>query len=254
MKIISPTHCYYENSFLEDSLLIRGKNCFHPWGLSFHLWLLTNVVDKNLSSAMSTSSSLNIPDIPPQAQNIFLQMLEWNSLPILVGLVTKLCPTLVTPWTVAHQVPLSMGFPRQEYCSGYCHSLLQGVFLTQGLNLDLLHCRLSPALEEDSLPAELPGKTLPILAIYFKIYSVLLKYWMLHVAYYKNLWIVSSNFLPVLSCNSHYLFYQLRASFLHPVYKALCSFLSIKLSGSSILPTSPSLSGFVNCSWGAEKR
>ena len=31
------------------------------------------------------------------------------------GLVAKLCPTLVTPWTVAHQSPLSMGFPRQEH-------------------------------------------------------------------------------------------------------------------------------------------
>ena len=28
------------------------------------------------------------------------------------GLVTKLYPTLVTPWTVARQAPLSMGFPR----------------------------------------------------------------------------------------------------------------------------------------------
>ena len=26
------------------------------------------------------------------------------------GSVARLCPTLVTPWTVAHQVPLSMGF------------------------------------------------------------------------------------------------------------------------------------------------
>ena len=26
------------------------------------------------------------------------------------GLVAKLCPTLVTPWTVAHQALLSMGF------------------------------------------------------------------------------------------------------------------------------------------------
>ena len=25
------------------------------------------------------------------------------------GLVTKSCPTLVAPWTVAHQAPLSMG-------------------------------------------------------------------------------------------------------------------------------------------------
>ena len=28
------------------------------------------------------------------------------------------CPTLVTPWIIAHQVHLSMGFPRQEYWSG----------------------------------------------------------------------------------------------------------------------------------------
>ena len=31
---------------------------------------------------------------------------------------TKLCLTFATPWTVAHQAPLSMGFPRQEYWSG----------------------------------------------------------------------------------------------------------------------------------------
>ena len=34
------------------------------------------------------------------------------------GLVTKLCLTLVTPWTVASEVPLSMGFSRQKYWSG----------------------------------------------------------------------------------------------------------------------------------------
>ena len=34
------------------------------------------------------------------------------------GIVTKLCPTLVTPWIVACQAPLSMGFSRQEYWSG----------------------------------------------------------------------------------------------------------------------------------------
>ena len=33
------------------------------------------------------------------------------------GLVTKSCPTLGIPWTVAHQAPLSMGFSRQEYLS-----------------------------------------------------------------------------------------------------------------------------------------
>ena len=33
------------------------------------------------------------------------------------GLVSKSCPTLATPWTVARQAPLSMGFSRQEYWS-----------------------------------------------------------------------------------------------------------------------------------------
>ena len=86
----------------------------------------------------------------------------------------------MTPWTVAHQAPLYMGFSRQEYWSGLpCPppedllnsgikprspafqadslmseppgkpkntgadslSLLQGIFPTQELNQDLLHCR-----------------------------------------------------------------------------------------------------------------
>ena len=34
------------------------------------------------------------------------------------GLVAKLCPTLATPWTVACQATLFMGFSRQEYWSG----------------------------------------------------------------------------------------------------------------------------------------
>ena len=37
---------------------------------------------------------------------------------IYTGLVAKSCPTLATPWTVARQAPLSMGFSRQEYWCG----------------------------------------------------------------------------------------------------------------------------------------
>ena len=43
-----------------------------------------------------------------------------------------------TLWAVALQAPLSMGFPRQEYWSGLPFPL-PGIFLTQGLNLCLLH-------------------------------------------------------------------------------------------------------------------
>ena len=42
-----------------------------------------------------------------------------------------------TPWTVAHQAPLSMEFSRQEYLGG-CHFLLQRLSLTKGSNLHLL--------------------------------------------------------------------------------------------------------------------
>ena len=39
-------------------------------------------------------------------------------------LLAQLCLTLVTPWTVARQAPLSMGFSRQEYWSGLPFSTL----------------------------------------------------------------------------------------------------------------------------------
>ena len=46
----------------------------------------------------------------------------------------------VTLWTVARQAPPSRGFSRQEYWSGL-PCLLPGIFLTQGSNPGLLHCR-----------------------------------------------------------------------------------------------------------------
>ena len=43
-----------------------------------------------------------------------------------------------TPWTVVHQAPLFMGFPG-ENTGVACHIFLQGIFLTQGSNLRLMH-------------------------------------------------------------------------------------------------------------------
>ena len=54
-------------------------------------------------------------------------------------LIAKLCLTLVSPWTVTCQGPLSMGFSGKNTGVG-CHFLLQGIFPTQELNLGLLHC------------------------------------------------------------------------------------------------------------------
>ena len=44
------------------------------------------------------------------------------------------------PCTIAHQSPLSRDSPGKNTGVG-CHSLLQGIFLTQGSNLGLPHCR-----------------------------------------------------------------------------------------------------------------
>ena len=55
-------------------------------------------------------------------------------------LVAQSRPTLCSLWTVARQPPLSMGFSRQNTAVG-SHSLLQGIFLSQGSNPGLLRCR-----------------------------------------------------------------------------------------------------------------
>ena len=46
--------------------------------------------------------------------------------------------SLWPPWTVAWQASLSMNFPDKNTGVG-CHCLLQGIFLSQGLNPQLLH-------------------------------------------------------------------------------------------------------------------
>ena len=48
-------------------------------------------------------------------------------------------------------------FPGKNTGVGY-HFLLQGIFLAQGSNPGLVHFRQSPALQEDSLLTEPPGK------------------------------------------------------------------------------------------------
>ena len=67
-------------------------------------------------------------------------------------LVTQSRQLFSTPWTVAHQAPLSMesSRPTRLLCpwnppgkntGAGCHSLLQGIFLSKGSNPGLLHCR-----------------------------------------------------------------------------------------------------------------
>ena len=81
---------------------------------------------------------------------------EWSPLwPVVITLhfpcVLSKRSDFAIPWTIAYQAPLSMEFSRQEYWSGL-------PFLSPG---DLSDPGIEPrslALQEDTLPSELPGK------------------------------------------------------------------------------------------------
>ena len=75
------------------------------------------------------------------------------------GLVAQSCPILVTPWALAHQAPLSMGFPTQEYWSELPFPFL-GELPDPGIEpwspvLQVVSC-IAGGL--GSLPTESPGK------------------------------------------------------------------------------------------------
>ena len=71
-------------------------------------------------------------------------------------LVAVVSDSFATPWTGACQFPLSMGTssscPGKNTGVGYCF-LLQGIFPTQGSNLQLLHWQVG------SLPPSHQGST-----------------------------------------------------------------------------------------------
>ena len=69
----------------------------------------------------------------------------------MVKLLT-LVRVFATPWTVAHQPPLSMGFSRQDHWRGL-------LFPSPGDLPDPGIEPGSPALQADALPSEPPGKT-----------------------------------------------------------------------------------------------
>ena len=61
--------------------------------------------------------------------------------------------SFATPWRVAHQAPLFMGFSRQEYGNGL-------PFPSPGYDPDPGIEPRSPSLPAESLPSEPPGKPL----------------------------------------------------------------------------------------------
>ena len=75
-----------------------------------------------------------------QHETWYVQESSARSLRCLCALVTQSCPTLCDPWTVATRLLCPWDSPGKSTGVG-CHSLLQGIFPSQGSNLGLPHCR-----------------------------------------------------------------------------------------------------------------
>ena len=71
----------------------------------------------------------------------------------------------VTPWTVSWQAPLSMGFLQAKILEWVAISFSRGIFLTQGLNPGLQHCK------QTILPPEPPGICNYLKKIEIKMYK-----------------------------------------------------------------------------------
>ena len=95
-----------------------------------------------------------------------------------------------TFWTVSHQALLSMGFSRQEYCSGLPCPPPPGYLPDPGLQPALLW---SPALQADSLPSDPSWK--PLLPFLSFLYS-LFPFWMVCVN-------TDFNFVPFFLAGKH---------------------------------------------------
>ena len=92
-----------------------------------------------VQSTVSESRQLHL-----EVDHAYSSYMSWSHLHTYIDTIAKSCLTLATPWTVACQASLSMGFSGQEYCSGL-------PFPSPGDLPDPATEPGSPALQADSL-------------------------------------------------------------------------------------------------------
>ena len=137
--------CFLEaskNSYSSSFILNFHDNCFTSgdfstsslWSFPLCCFLCSNRFSHFLISCLFLFLFSLLEFSACIAQHVFVFCIFFKC--FVVG--AKSCPTLVTPWTVAHQASLAMGFPRQECWDGLPFNLLQGLFLTLRLNPCLL--------------------------------------------------------------------------------------------------------------------
>ena len=134
--------CLQETYFIPQDiyrLKVRGwKNIFHANGKQKKAGVAILISDKtDLKTTTRDKGGRHIM-IKGLIQEEDIKIVNIYPPNIKVKVKSLSCVLLfVIPWTVAHQAPLSMGFPRQEYWNGVPFPPPE-IFLTEGSNLHLL--------------------------------------------------------------------------------------------------------------------
>ena len=121
------------------------------WGLAVKVIGVIQITCWDLENAMVGGMSGLQRCLCPDPWNPCPHNLPWWRRLYCCCSVAESCLTLVTPWTAAHQAPLSMGFSRQEYWSGLPFPP-PGNLPNPGIK------PTSPALAGGCFTTELPGK------------------------------------------------------------------------------------------------
>ena len=100
--------------------------CFSSWHKHKYIYMYIYAAAKSLQSCPTLCDPIDgspwgspVPGIR-QARTLEWVAISFSNAWKWKGKVKSLSRVrlFVTPWTAAYQAPLSMGFPRQEYCSG----------------------------------------------------------------------------------------------------------------------------------------
>ena len=108
----------------------RESGCW-PWQRSLQLWKTKRLArGPQLSAGQDSGPLLTVP--LPQCHAVCHPVYEKGKCACALSRVQL----FVMPWTIAHQAPLSVGFPRQEILEWVA---ISWIFKTEGSNSRLLH-------------------------------------------------------------------------------------------------------------------
>ena len=132
-------HWWVQHNYFTILLLMElSVSLFYCWWLGtvhFTLWVVSRLGILRKCCYAHSCACFLVAICTCLGTYLGVTLLPWW---MCVRLVTQLCPTHATPWTVTRQ-GCPWGSPGKNTGVGF-HFFLQGIFPTQGLNPGLLHC------------------------------------------------------------------------------------------------------------------